>query len=63
MIKINMKMPKKCEYCPCMQIAFESDLFAEGEKYCCIKAESVELNAETKRAKFCPLEEIKEETK
>lgn len=56
MIKIDMAMPGACEHCNFCQIAFDSDLFKDGEAYCCIESESVEINMNTDvKPKWCPL--------
>ena len=55
-IKIDMKMPKKCTECTFCQIAFDSELFENGEPYCCIEIESVEsyMDDNTK-PDWCPV--------
>ena len=55
-IKIDMKMPKRCTECTFCQIAFDSDLFENDELYCCIESESVDsfMDVNTK-PDWCPL--------
>lgn len=57
----NIKMPTACWDCPIQQIAYDSDLFDEGEPYCCIESKSVDnfMDGE-QRPKWCPLVEIEE---
>lgn len=61
MIKIDKTMPRKCMDCTFCQIAYDSDLFEDGEQYCCIKSKSVEVNIDRDtKPEWCPL--IEEET-
>jgi len=60
MVKINIKMPETCNDCYMCSFAWDSDLFEDGERYCCIKGQSIENIAEIKRADFCPLIEMNE---
>lgn len=55
MIKIDIKMPNNCGDCFMCVFAFDSELFKENERYCCLKIKSVEKVADTQRADFCPL--------
>lgn len=49
-------MPKGCSDCCMQQIAYDSDLFEDGEPYCCIKGESVDTYMDEKqRPEWCPL--------
>ena len=51
-----MKMPKRCTECTFCQIAFDSDLFENGEPYCCIESESVESYTDVNtKPDWCPL--------
>jgi hypothetical protein len=56
MVKIDMKMPSKCEDCSFVCIAFDSELYKEDEPYCNVKNESIEefMEDETK-PDWCPL--------
>ena len=57
----NVEMPKRCSDCYMQQIAFDSDLFDEGEPYCCIENKSVDnFMDRERRPKWCPLVEIEE---
>lgn len=56
MIKIDMAMPSTCLNCSFGQIAYDSDLFEDGEPYCCIKSESVKVNMDSDtKPVWCPL--------
>lgn len=56
MIKIDRVMPSACENCNFCQIAYDSELFKDGEQYCCIKGESVEANMDSDiKPVWCPL--------
>lgn len=56
MIKIDKAMPSMCEHCNFYQIAYDSELFKDGEPYCCIEGKSVEVNMDTDtKPKWCPL--------
>ena len=56
MVKINMNMPKRCDECIFNQVAFDSELFREGEVYCCVNIKSVDKNMEDgTKPDWCPL--------
>ena len=53
-----MDTPENCESCACAQIAFDSELFREGELYCLMKLKSVEENMYENRPDWCPLKPV-----
>ena len=56
MIKIDIDMPMNCTECTFCQMAFDSELFKNGEQYCCIKIESVDKNVQNgNKPEWCPL--------
>lgn len=62
MIKIDINMPEKCGDCRLCQIAFDSDLFNDGEPYCCIEGNSVEENVgKDTKPEWCPLIECNDD--
>lgn len=56
-----MDMPEKCKYCPFQMVAYDSDLFEEGECFCCFECQTVqEYVDKDKKADWCPLRELPE---
>ena len=55
-----IKTPENCESCACAQIAFDSELFREGELYCLMELKSVEEFMHENRPDWCPLKPMPE---
>lgn len=54
----DMEMPNSCMYCRFEQIAYDSDLYEDGDIYC--SCGQFQINDENIRHPNCPLVEIKE---
>ena len=56
-----MDMPESCEKCMFEQVAQDSELFQDGETYCCVTIKSVsEHSVGRTKPDWCPLWELPE---
>lgn len=55
MVKIDIEMPNKCDDCCMCQIAVDSELFDNDERFCCLNMMSVENVSDKERPEFCML--------